>query len=214
MNRTTTGSAVLDVDLSTAEKVATGNDSIVYRAGDRAMKEYQKLSFDEVARYVELHNRAMAALERLQYTAQFPIRGVAHTIDTRGIPVDEIGLSPAGRPVAVSEWVEAANLDKLLQKPELFAEHAKKQISNPSLRQFGLAMNALFGEENPTRVQDEFIYHVSILSRLLDRELGVFGVYIGKYNAKLVPHDAEPRITLVITDIAVYIDRLKYERRA
>jgi hypothetical protein len=52
-----------------------------------------------------------------------------------------------------------------------------------------------------------------MLSRLLDRALGVAGLYIGKYNAKLAPVPGERRIDMTITDLAVYLDRIVYGDR-
>lgn len=62
-------------------------------------------------------------------------------------------------------------------------------------------------------VQDEFHYHICMLSRWLDHELGVWGLYVRKYNVKLQPVSGEARIDLIITDLALYIDRVIYQKR-
>lgn len=193
-------------------RLSKGNDSNVYRFGDRVAKEYHTLSFDAVQRYVELQNAAVAVLPRVGYSADIMISGVRHRLTARqGIAVDELGVSRAGRPLTLSRYVEAPNLEKIMYRPAAFAKYARAELADPVLRAFGSALNLLFWNEYPTRVQDEFHYHLCMLSRSLDRELGVRGLYIGKYNAKLAPAPAGRGIDLTITDIAVYIDRIDYD---
>lgn len=201
----------LPLDLESFPCLSKGNDSYVYRVGERVAKEYQKLSVEEVARYVRLQNAAAELLPRLQYRAEVKIKGVTHlVVASEAIPVEELAVSAAGRPLTLSRYVEPANLEKLLWRPEMFDGYARAQLSDPALLAFASEMNDFFWNEYPTRAQDEFHYHVCMLSRLLDRELGVSGCYISKYNVKLRPIPAETRIDLIITDLALYIDRLTY----
>jgi hypothetical protein len=202
------------LETKAAERLSTGNDSNVFRFGDWVGKEYQRLTFDEVARYVELQNGAGDVLRRLAYKAPILIRGISHTLEaTEAVPVETLGLSASGLPMTLSRFVQGPNLERLMFRPERLVKYANEQIDNPAVRKFAVEMNALFWDEYPTRVQDEFHYHLCMLSRLLDRELGVNGLYIGKYNAKVLPVLGEPRINLVITDIAVYIDRVEFPGR-
>jgi hypothetical protein len=64
--------------------------------------------------------------------------------------------------------------------------------------------------ERPTRLYDEFIFVIDLLSRKIDVHLGQTGHYIGKYNAKVIPSLSDQRLILQITDTAVYIDRLVF----
>lgn len=202
---------LIDLDLESGERLSTGNDSNVFRLGDVVAKEYQTLTFEEVERYVELQNEAARLLPGLRYTAELPIRGVQHTITAReGIPVDELGVSRSGLPLTLSRYVSAPNLEKIMYRPEKFAEYARGVSLAPDVHEFASDLNALFWDEYPTRVQDEFHYHVCMLSRLLDRELGVSGLYIAKYNVKLEPVRGRPQIDLIVTDVALYIDRVRY----
>jgi hypothetical protein len=192
-------------------RLSKGNDSNVYRLGDQVAKEYHTLPFGAVQRYVELHDAAVEALPRIGYEAELKIGGARHRLTAQqGIAVDELGVSAGGRPLTLSRYVEAPNLEKIMYRPAAFAKYAQAELVDPVLRAFGSEMNALFWNEYPTRVQDEFHYHLCMLSGLLDRELGVRGLYIGKYNAKLAPAPDEPGVDLTITDIAVYIDRIDY----
>jgi hypothetical protein len=205
---------VLDANLQAFDRLSAGNDSHVYRLGDQVAKEYQKLSLDDVARYVALQNAAARVLPGLGYRAEVNLRGTMHAlVATEAIPVDELALSRAGRPLTLSRYVAAPNLEKLAWRPDKFAEYARKELADPSLREFAAEMNAFLWDEYPTRVQDELHYHVCMLSRLLDRELGVSGLYISKYNVKLHPVAGEARIDLVITDLALYIDRVRHPGR-
>jgi hypothetical protein len=200
-----------ELKLEAYPRISTGNDSTVYIVGEYVAKEYQTLSFAEVERYVALLNAAAEAIPRLRYETRFPIRGVPHTLAAvEAVPVERLTRSASGKPLTLSRFVEAPTLEKLMWRPERFEQYAREQISHPGLRAFGTELNALFREEYPTRVQDEVHYHVCMLSRLLDRELGVDGLYIGKYNAKLRPVDGQPRIELIVTDLAVYIDRVDW----
>jgi hypothetical protein len=202
------------LDVESLPCLSKGNDSHVYRLGDRVVKVYQTLSFDEVARYTELQCAATALLARNPYEAEFAMNGVAHrVVASEVVPVDELAVSDSGRPLAFQRYVEAPNLEKLLWRPEMFEKYAQGQLADPSLRKFGYDMNAFFWNEYPTRAQDEFIYHVCMLSRRLDRELGVSGLYISKYNVKLRPSSGAPRIDLIVTDLALYIDRVTERRR-
>jgi hypothetical protein len=188
-----------------------GNDSNVYHIGDQVAKEYHKLSFNEVAHYVALQNEAVNVLRSNPYQAEFKIKGVWHkVVASEAIPVDELALSASRRPLTLSRYVEAPNLEKLLWRPEMFEKYAREQLSDPALREFAFDMNAFFWNEYPTRAQDEFHYHVCMLSRLLDRALGVSGCYISKYNVKLRPIPGQSRIDLIITDLALYIDRVTW----
>lgn len=197
------------LDLQSFQCLSTGNDSNVYHLGDRVAKEYQQLSFDEVARYAALQNEAVKVLRRNPYQTEIKIKGIPHlVVASEAIPVDELALSASGRPLTLSRYVEAPNLEKLLWRPEMFEKYARTQLSDPLLLDFAFDMNAFFWNEYPTRAQDEFHYHVCMLSRLLDRALGVSGCYISKYNVKLQPIPGHSRIDLIITDLALYIDRV------
>jgi hypothetical protein len=192
-----------------ATRLSEGNDSNVYRVGDRVAKEYHSLSFEAVRRYIELLHAAVELLPRLGYAAEIRVRGERRMLTaSRAIPVDALGRSDTGRPLTLSCYIEAPNLEKIMYRPDAFAKYADAELHDPQLRAFGADLNDLFWTEYPTRVQDEFHYHVCMLSRLLDRELGVGGLYIGKYNAKLAP--VADGIDLTITDLAVYIDRIDY----
>jgi hypothetical protein len=200
-----------NLELASYPRISTGNDSNVYVVGERVAKEYQNLGFAEVERYVALQNAAVDVIPRLRYTTRFPIRGVPHSLTAvEAVPIETLTVSKDGKPLTLSRFVEAPTLEKLMWSPERFEAYAQAQIADPAHRAFGTEMNALFREEYPTRVQDEVHYHVCMLSRLLDRELGVSGLYIGKYNAKLRPVPGEPRIEIVVTDLAVYIDRVEW----
>jgi hypothetical protein len=202
----------IPLDLKSFPCLSNGNDSDVYRIGDQVAKEYQKLSFAEVDRYTSLQNGAVGALLLNPYEAEITIKGVRYSIlASEVVPVDELALSSSGRPLTLSRYVEAPNLEKLLWRPEMFEKYARRELSDPLLRAFAFEMNAFFWSEYPTRAQDEFHYHSCMLSRFFDRVLGVFGCYISKYNIKLQPVPRESRINLIITDLALYIDRVAYE---
>ena len=199
------------LDLESFPCLSKGNDSNVYRIGDQVAKEYHNLSFDEVERYVALQNEAVNVIEQSRYQAEVKIKDVLNlVVVTEAIPVDELTLSASGRPLTLSRFVEAPNLEKLLWRPEMFEKYARTQLSDPALLDFAFEMNDFFWNEYPTRAQDEFHYHVCMLSRLLDRSLGVSGCYISKYNVKLRPLPGHSRIDLIITDLALYIDRVTY----
>jgi hypothetical protein len=204
----------LHLDLASFPCLSTGNDSNVYRIGDQVAKEYHTLSFDEVARYVALQNEAVNVLKLSGYQAEVRIKDVLHlVVGTEAIPVDELALSASGRPLTLSRYVEEPNLEKLLWRPEMFEKYAQTQLFDPMLREFAYDMNDFFWNEYPTRAQDEFHYHVCMLSRLLDAALGVSGCYISKYNVKLRPIPGQSRIDLIITDLALYIDRVTFGSR-
>ena len=196
-------------DLESYPCLSKGNDSNVYRIGNQVAKEYHALSYDEVARYVALQNQAVETIKLSRYQAQVKLKNVPHLIvAAEAIPVDELALSPSGRPLTLSRYVEAPNLEKLLWRPEMFEKYARTELSDPTLREFASDLNDFFWNEYPTRAQDEFNYHVCMLSRLLDRSLGVSGCYISKYNVKLRPVSDQSQIDLIITDLALYIDRV------
>lgn len=199
------------MDLGAHERISTGIDSDVYLVGDRVAKEYQRLTFDDVERYAELQNGAAAVLPTAEYSAEISIRGVPHMIRAaEAIPVDDVGLSRSGKPLTLSRYVEGPNLEKIMYRPEDFAAYAWKFLRDPQLRELGFDLNNVFWSEYPTRVQDEFHYHVCMLSRHLDRELGVSGLYISKYNVKLRPVSGARQIDLVVTDLALYIGRIDH----
>lgn len=204
----------MELALESFPCLSKGNDSNVYRINDQVAKEYHNLSFEEVARYVALQNEAVNVLRSNPYKTEFKIKGEWHTVvAAEAIPVDELALSTSGRPLTLSRYVEAPNLEKLLWRPEMFEKYAREQLSDPALSEFAFDMNAFFWNEYPTRAQDEFHYHVCMLSRLLDKALGVSGCYISKYNVKLRPIPGQPRIDLIITDLALYIDRVTWDNQ-
>jgi hypothetical protein len=208
LSQTSTPRSIL-LDLESFPCLSKGNDSNVYRIGDQVAKEYHKLSYDEVTRYVALQNQAVKVIKLNRYQAELKLKNVRHLIvATEAIPVNELALSASGRPLTLSRYVEAPNLEKLLWRPEMFAKYARTELSDPELREFACDMNDFFWNEYPTRAQDELHYHVCILSRLLDRWLGVSGCYISKYNVKLRPVSDQAQIDLIITDLALYIDRV------
>ena len=195
-------------DLSGFPRLSSGNDSFVYRIGDRVAKEYQTMAYPDVERYVALHNAAAAMLAGQPYRTEIKLAGVMTELvcDTI-IPVEYLGCSRDNKPLALSRFVEATNLEKLLWRPERFEAYAEAELADPRLREFAARLNAYFWDEYPTRARDELHYHVCMISRLLDRMLGVSGCYISKYNVKLQPAGGA-RIDLIITDLALYIDRV------
>lgn len=200
-------------DLKAFPCLSNGNDSNVYRIDDQVAKEYHKLSFADVARYTSLQNEAVEALLLNPYKTEITIKDVRYSISaSQVVPVDELALSSSGLPLTLSRYVEAPNLEKLLWRPEMFEKYAQRELSDPPLVEFAYRMNAFFWNEYPTRAQDEFHYHTCMLSRFFDRVLGVFGCYISKYNIKLQPVPGELRINLIITDLALYIDRVTYRK--
>lgn len=196
-------------DLSRFPRLSSGNDSFVYRIGDKVAKEYQTMAYADVERYVALHNAAAAMLADQPYRTEIKLAGAMTQLlcDTI-IPVEYIGWSRHQKPLTISPFVEATNLEKLLWRPEMFQAYADAELSDPQLRAFAAGLNAFFWDEYPTRAQDELHYHVCMISRLLDRMLGVSGCYVSKYNVKLQPVPGEARIDLIITDLALYIDRV------
>ena len=202
------------LDFEQAEKLAGGNDSDVFLYDSLVYKEYHRLEVERVTRYAELVNHGVAALDRLAYQGVIKIDSVEYSCEFRGLPVQRAGVGPRGRPVTVSDYVCEPNLDRLTQRPEHFALYPLGRIASLDQRLFFIRLNRLFFTELPTRVQDEFHYHTDIVSRLLDRELAVFGVYIGKYNVKILPDLAGRKLTLLVTDLAVYIERLCWDGRS
>jgi hypothetical protein len=205
--------AEIALDFERAEKLAGGNDSDVFLCDSLVYKEYHRLDEDRVCRYADLVNEGAGALERLGYTGIIQIESVGYQFQFRGLPVRQAGMGPRGRAMTVSDYICEPNLDKLTQRPEHFAAYPIGRVPSLEQRRFFVRLNRLFFTELPTRVQDEFHYHTDIVSRLLDAELGVFGIYIGKYNIKLLPDLQDRTLTLVVTDLAVYIERLCLDRQ-
>lgn len=198
------------LDLASFPCLSKGVDSNVYRIGDLAAKEYQRLPIEEVERYVSLQNGASDVLRETPYRATVNLDGVAtELVCEEAIPVDWLGHSRDGKPLTFSRFVEATNLEKLLWRPEMFEPYAKSELCDPGLLSFAARLNAYFWNEYPTRGQDELHYHVCMISRMLDRALGCTGLYISKYNVKLLPDPERARIRLVITDLALYIERVR-----
>lgn len=195
-------------DLAAHPRLSTGIDSTVFRIGDYVAKEYQRLGLADVERYASLQNGAAEALRRSPYRATIDLRGVStELVAAAVVPVEWVGRSRSGKPLTFSRFVEATNLEKLLWKPSMFARYADAELSDPKLLAFAAGLNAFFWDEYPTRGQDELHYHTCMLSRRLDAELGVSGLYISKYNVKLQPV-ALDRIDLIVTDLALYMERV------
>jgi hypothetical protein len=202
------------LDLTKLPCLSKGIDSYVYRAEDVVLKEYQRLSGSEVDRYVALQNETCRVLRETPYRAKINLDGVAtELVAEHAIPVDWVGRSRNGRPLTISKCVEATNLEKLLWRPEMFTAYADAELSHPALREFAGRLNAYFWNEYPTRAQDELHYHVCMISRLLDEALGTAGLYISKYNVKLKPTPDRARIDLIVTDVALYIERVTAGRK-
>jgi len=198
-------------ELGAFPSLSKGIDSNVYRLGEWVAKEYQHLSIGEVQRYARFQNRARDVLARKPYKTSITFKGAAtELVAERAVPVSWVGLSASGKPLTYSRFVEATNLEKLLWRPEKFEAYKKAEMTDSGLCSFASEMNAFFWNEYPTRVQDEFHYHVCMLSRRLDSELGTSGLYISKYNVKLEPDLARGRINLIVTDLALYIERVEF----
>jgi hypothetical protein len=151
-------------------------------------------------------------LRESPYQAVIDLGGVSTTLVAKqGVPVEWVGLSRNQKPMAVSAFVEATNLEKLLWRPEMFKTYADSELGSPQLREFAQRLNDFFWNEYPTRAQDELHYHVCMISRMLDRALNSRGLYISKYNVKLQPTPDAARVELIVTDIALYIERVEYD---
>lgn len=197
----------ISIDFSKAETIAEGNDSHVFLYEGLIYKEYQTLQLDWIQRYVGFMNQAVAQIETINYRDEIPIEGVAHSFHFKGVPVKAVGMGPRDRPIAVSDYVPEPNLDKLTQPPAKFSKYPLVRVSSQKNQVFFQRLNQLFHEELPTRTKDLFLYHVDIISRRLDTQLGVFGSYIGKYNTKILPNLETREMTFLVTDLAVYMER-------
>jgi len=206
-----TGSERPRISLAGAKKIASGNDSDVYRKGDRVYKDYRRLTFDQVARYVELMNKGVSVVGSFKHETPIRIGRTEYAVATEGVGVDQLGVGPAGRPMSVSEYVPEPNLDRLLQPSRVLRSGLQERLGyDAGALSFLLRLNDVLRTENPTRVQDQFHYCLAVLDRSLDRALHVSGLFIGKYNAKLRVSPRKKHILLVITDLALYIDRVAY----
>lgn len=201
------------IDVADFEKIAEGNDSHVYRDGRTVYKRFFRLTLQELDRYVDLVNRSLPVIEDVDYSPCISINGDPYNIRFRGTPILDLSMDIHGCPVTLAPYIAEPNLDKLSQKPEKYIPFARSLPLENEESAFLSMLNKLFYEEMPTRTLDEFLYHVDILSRILDQRLHTFGIYIGKYNAKIAPDIRDGRITIVITDVSVYIDRLCYEKQ-
>lgn len=202
--------ALSKADLNDYPCLSRGNDSFVWRIGDYVAKEYQHLPADEVARYTAFQNRAAEALREHPYRTTIKLNGRDTVLSAEQvIPVAWLGTSANGKPIAFSPFVEATNLEKLIWKPDMYRAYADRELFDRRLREFADTLNAYFWDEYPTRGQDEIHYHVCMISRRLDQLLGTNGLYISKYNVKLQPTLDPGHINLIITDTALYIDRVE-----
>lgn len=200
-----------ELDLRYAEQLADGSDSVVYRLGGMVAKEYKRLSLEAVSRYVDLQNAAAELLARLDYRAELSLWGTRYALVVgEAVPVDHLGVSSAGRPVTLSRYVAAPNLAKIESRPDAFARYARAHLTDPRVRELGHRLNALLWQESSALVHEELEYHLDMLSRRLDRELGVSGLHVGKPNVKLMPGGQPRTIELVLTDVAVFIERVDF----
>jgi hypothetical protein len=188
-------------------RVATGNDSHVFRYGEHAFKEYFAVSVEGAADYVRTMNQCVTLIERLAYRFRLNISGEEYSVCFRGVPVNGLMQSAAGRAVTVSTYIPEPNLDWLTAAAERFRSYSYADL-DPERQHFFARLNATFSAEHPTRLRDEFEFHLCMLSRMLDFHLNSFGLYIGKYNVKLLPALAIRSITLMVTDVAVYLPRV------
>ena len=190
-----------------SNKVATGNDSCVYRHCGIAVKEYFSATAEHVNQYCQTMNRCVSVIDAVNYGFTLTILGELYDVKFQAVQIDEVTTSPAGKPVTYSRYICEPNLDWLTSPEDHFVTYAP-QVGDSRNWEFFRALNAYFNSERPTRLRDEFEYHLCMLSRILDFHLGTFGLYIGKYNVKLQPDLAGKRLTLVVTDVAVYLSRV------
>ena len=202
----------MKINLTQLEKIAEGNDSHVYRNGCTVYKQYIRLTRTDVMRYVNLVNRATHVINECKYSPSIPIAGKQFNIRFCGTPILDVSEDIDGYPVTLAPYIATPNLDKLCQHPDMYATFAHSLTLGNKEAEFFTFLNKLFYDELPTRTLDEFLYHIDILSRILDQHFGTFGIYIGKYNTKINLNLEETQITFVITDLSVYIDRLRYEQ--
>ena len=194
-----------------AEKVllAKGNDSHVYRIRDKVVKIYCQIKPELLDNYLLALLRANELIRRHEYPRHLTIASTAFEIRFDAIDIESRGIIDC-EPFTVSRYSPYPNLDVLTWPRHLFEEYLKRSFSNSVTAEirFLSELNLTFLNERPTRLYDEFIYIVDLLSRNIDFHLGQSGHYIGKYNAKVIPNNSERHLTLQITDTAVYIDRL------
>ena len=157
--------------------------------------------------YAAIMNRAVKLVPQIGYTFRINLLGRIYDVDYAGVLVEHVFKYKDDHTLALSRFIPEPNLDRLTASPAIFRESDLDGF-DAEVREFFFELNKFFSEEFPTRVRDEFEFHTSMLSRLLDFELGTFGLYIGKYNVKIVPNLERGRITLAVTDIAVYIPRV------
>jgi hypothetical protein len=201
------------IEFAAATKIADGNDSVVYKMRDQAVKKYKMLGFQQIVDYSALVNRSAEILANIEYSGSLHIFDTAYKICYVGFKVDQVTTADDGHPLALQKFVPGPNLDKLLQPERAFDKYPLHEVAEATHREFFVSLNRHFNREMPTRTRDQFEYHLAMLSRMIDYRLDVFGIYISKYNVKFALNLPGREVTFLITDIALYIDHLDYHKQ-
>jgi hypothetical protein len=197
--------------LDSAPLIATGNDSSVYLINDKAVKLYKKLDRRVLDKYLLNLSLANKFIRNYKCPRLIMIFSTPFEVNFDAIDI-ETSDTLDGVTFTISKYSPYPNLD-VLSAPRLVFEKYRQRfldVLEPQSIDFLSNLNLYFLEERPTRLFDEFVFAVDELSRRIDFFLGQRGHYIGKYNAKVIPDLALRRITLQITDTAVYIDRVEF----
>lgn len=192
--------------------IAKGNDSSVYRTNGLVIKIYENLSRDMVGRYAAALRLANEAIPRMIYPWGILIDGIPYGVKFEAVRLDSIILDQE-KPIIVAPYIPYPNLDVLTLPEEKFNDYVlTSNLTGPALPPIA-KLNQMLRSERPTRVYDELIYAVDWLSRELDSALPAKGHYVGKYNAKVCLKPHEKNIVFIITDVCVYIDRMRLPPR-
>jgi hypothetical protein len=198
-------------DLSDVRLVAKGNDSHVHRIGGKAIKVYRLLNPGTLERYLSVLPHANDLIRNYEYQRRLLIGSGSFRIRFDAIDIEDRGTLD-GISYTVSPYSSYPNLDVLSWPKHLFETYIQRSFAHATDEtvSFLAQLNLVFLNERPSRLYDEFLFAVDLLSRRIDAQFGHNGHYIGKYNAKVVPDISAGQITLLITDTAVYIDRVAF----
>lgn len=192
--------------------IAKGNDSSVYRADGLVIKIYENLSRNTVSRYAAALRIANEAIPRMIYPWNILIDGIPYGAKFEAVRLDSIIIDQE-KPMIVAPYIPYPNLDVLTLSEEKFNDYIlASNLTGPALPPI-IKLNQILRSERPTRVYDELIYAVDWLSRELDATLPAKGHYVGKYNAKIFLKPCARNIVFIITDVCVYIDRMRLPPR-
>lgn len=191
--------------LSEMPKIGQGADSVVFRAGEKVIKEYnERVSFQKALEYQMITRAAARDLERNPYEGQLKLDSQIFPLNLSIAPITRVSQAE-GKVKAIADFVPGLTVSDIVGASK--KEEALERVSLvPDKEEADFLQQLLFKDE-PMDIKEEWFSIIKFFKGMSKR-LGVEGITLSTENIKVRFDPSSKRFNFVVTDLCAGLLRL------